>query len=287
MRVRLLRLVGVLEHPVVVPSKPGFSFTTTVRGALESVAWREETFRGLSGLLKSDSAVYPGQGQSSITLGVVENGEPTERLSVALGLWGERAITAGEAIVEALSRAGDVGQYGFDLGGRRVGCRFERGLCTDGTLGDHLDALCERWRTRDATRVTARFVTPCEAPAHDLAALAGDAALALVRLQMTEGVRGRDDALRARVDALADAARDHVRASFAGTREVARSLGDERGGTRRSRSTGRRYPVRGREGTITLAGELAPCLPWLALLTLWGAGGRRSLGMGRVEVTAE
>lgn len=54
-------------------------------------------------------------------------------------------------------------------------------------------------------------------------------------------------------------------------------------GARRSCTNDHSFDLSGISGLASIEGDLSPIAPWLVVSTLWGLGGRKSFGMGRVQ----
>jgi len=132
------------------------------------------------------------------------------------------------------------------------------------------------------SRVLLKLASPCEAPSYEPAALVGNLACALVKLDHATC----DDGSRTKreIDDEADAARDTARAAFADVRETRRALDAAPRGKRWSGEAGHVIPLGGRLGFVALEGELALALPWLALTELHGLGSHVAFGLGQTSI---
>jgi hypothetical protein len=56
-------------------------------------------------------------------------------------------------------------------------------------------------------------------------------------------------------------------------------------GKRYSRQNGNSFELRDVYGKVNIRNKLGEALPWLAVLSLRGAGAKKSFGLGRVQIT--
>lgn len=257
------------------PSRGGANDVTTVRGALGDAIGATPAFAALADVFKPRSKLYPGQ-VSPAWLVRPSVSQDRRWMDVRMMGWG-RAAGCVPALGEALEV---VGEIGLDGPGGRTTFQVEGEVPGfSGTVGEWIDATLGGVAP-EAMEV--EFTTPCDAPAIRVSELAANAAFHLARLDVVEREAeiGDSEAEKARVEGL----REVVRGAFAGVAEEANGLRRVRRGMRRSGENGRWFPLTGVEGRVVLLGALAGAMPWLGVLSLWGAGVRRSMGLGDVRL---
>lgn len=126
-----------------------------------------------------------------------------------------------------------------------------------------------------ADELTLEFQSPCVHPRMTAESLAAHAALSLLRTICAYS-NACDSSLESSLI-------EHVRGTFCDVEEEA-DLGPKEHAELRSSSNGHRYQYYGRRGRIIIRGATSRVAPWLRLLLLMGAGGRRSMGMGQVRL---
>lgn len=197
-------------------------------------------------------------------------------LDVGVALWGRRALALKDLVEQVLI---DAGRFGL-LDGRGAApfaadIRWE----FDGTLHQWLAGQGHG----PGGPLLLQLVEPVESRSPDLASWAANAVHDLVQWDLEDS--GESELLGKRgCDALAGQAREAARSAFRGVVVEDAWLEEAGPGARRSRTNRQRFEPLGVRGYVRLGGELEPAWPWLSLLTLRGAGGRRSFGLGGLRL---
>lgn len=196
--------------------------------------------------------------------------------SLRVCFWGGHALAHTQLVAEALARAGANG-----LGDAMGPLPFEYVAQQD--RAHCLAEWCDR-PVPAAARLT--FVTPCQSRAGDLATLLGNMAHDLTQWALSDEGSSAELGKRG-CDALADAARERAGAALTGVEQQWLGYRDTDPGARQSRTNRGKFLLKGFTGAVVVSGDLAPAWPCLQALTLYGAGGRRGFGLGRVSLQAE
>jgi hypothetical protein len=211
--------------------------------------------------------------------------------TVRLVLFGDRAVAGRDAIVSALEKASALGIDLRHSSGRTRGTahwRFSTAprLAFEGTLRTYTRRLFAHGAPE---RVVIELATPCiveetaTAEAPSLGHIAGNLAYDLALYDIHDR-REAEGLGREQSDAAAERAREVAEAAFAGVRIEAGCLAPADWGRRQSGSNKGVMRLRGLGGYLRLAGDLDAALPWLAAMTLRGAGQKKSYGAGEVRL---
>lgn len=221
---------------------------------------------------------------------------PVSAFDLHVTLWGRHALRYRSLVEQTLI---EMGRSGLALEGVKQPFQILRfdDVCRR-TLADVRRALSER----PIDRLLVCFETPLryreknrgsdgacqslwmaggQAPMPELA---GNAAFELAAWDLTD--RALDSWDHDRQTACCRWARAAATEAMAGVAPLASLLQPVRLGKRFSSSSGHDYPVDGFTGFVELGGDLAPALPWLAVLSLQGGGQNRAMGFGRIRLWA-
>jgi hypothetical protein len=232
-------------------------------------------------LYKPRSSAQERDHPSPVVLRVREPGpsESATVLDATVVLFGRRALAHRGVVRAALDAAGGPG-----LRDARGSVSFTATVAEggfEGPLGDWTSRTVPMNTTPQ--RVLVELVEPCDVRAPDIVAVTCNLAHDLVQWDLED--RGASVNLgKPGCDALADATRALVREGFSGVSIDRGLITEDDRGLRTSGTNRGRFPLRGYRGYLVLSGNLARVLPWLAALSLRGAGGRKSFGLGDVKL---
>jgi hypothetical protein len=138
---------------------------------------------------------------------------------------------------------------------------------------------------------TIRLVTPCyvdrkgRKPGFELGRILGQMAHDLVQWELVDDGRAWELG-RVPSDALSEAARRQAEDALKGL-TIRTELRWADLGARYSHDNAQRFRLCGWVGRVRVEGDLTALMPWLLVLSLRGAGGKKSYGLGQVEVSVE